>query len=196
MSKTYTPEEAAKAVLDAARKKLEGELNKLQKAEEVGKSLFGLPTQTPSHKAVADGDAVHRPSKGVFDALKKRRAEVQKAETFINTKSPSTPGGARYVEIGKPEGNLPGDKPTKEVSADGSGGEMKKAAPDAGKPPEPPKADAMTAPKPAGVPGAGKPATQAPGVPKPPAAPGAKGTTMKNETCAKGVFARLKKKVK
>lgn len=189
MSKQYTPQEAAKAVLDAARQKLETELARLQKTEEVGKSLFGLASQTPSNAAVADGDAVHRPSKGVFKALAKRRME--KAETFINLKSPSTPGGARYTEIGKPDGNLPGDKPTKEISADGSGGEMKKAMPDAGKPPQPPKAPQMAAPKPAGVPGAGKPATTAPSVPKPPAAPGAKGTTMKAEMC-KGVFGHLK----
>ncbi len=192
MSKNYTPLEAAQMVTDAARKKLETELARLQKTEDLGKSLFGLPAQTPSAKAMADGEAVHQPSKGVFKALAERR-RVQKAETFINLHSESEPGGKRYTEVGKPEGNLPGDKPTKEVSAKGSGGEMKKAMPDAGKPPAPPAAPAVAAPKPAGIPGAGKPATTAPGVPKPPAAPGAKGSTMKNETCAKGVFARLKK---
>lgn len=193
--KQLTPREAAQRILDAARQKMESEVARLIKTEELGKSLFGLPTATPSARSMADGQQVHQqaPSKSVFKLLatKQAVAPVQKAETYINTESESVPGGARYKEVGKPAGNLPGDRKEKEVSAPGSGGEMKKAGMDMGKPPEAAKAPVAPTAKPAGVPGAK--AGQAPTVPTPPAAPGMKGNTMKSE---KGVFARLSKKVK
>ena len=220
--KQLTPREAAQRVLDAARQKMESEMARLMKAEEVGKSLFGLPTVTPSQRAMADGQQVHQqvPSKSVFRLLAQR---VQKAETFINLEHPSEPGSdggkkgrqasGRYTEQGKPAGNLPGDRVEKrvreglEVSADNppksktgektGGATMEKAGEDPGKQPTMqtmtvPKPQTGAALKPAGVPG--EKAGQAPSVPKPPAAPGMKGQTMKTE---KGVFARLsKKKVK
>lgn len=194
--KQLTPREAAQRILDAARQKMESEVARLIKTEELGKSLFGLASSTPSARSMADGQQVHQqaPSKSVFKLLQTKQATapvVAKAETFIDLKSPSTPGGDRYKEIGKPAGNLPGDRKEKEVSASGSGGEMKKAGADMGKPPEAAKPPVAAAPKPAGVPGAK--AGQAPTVPTPPAAPGMKGNTMKSE---KGVFARLSKKVK
>jgi len=215
--KTLTAREAAVRVLDAARLKMQAEMDRLLKAEELGKSLFGLPTVTPSTKALTDGQPVHQqvPSKSVFKLL----ANLKKAETFINLESPSEPGSdggkkgrqasGRYKEQGKPAGNLPGDREEKSVSAKGSGGGKKatvpkskeatpseanlgKAAADmsAGKPPAPPKVQTGTSGQPPGVPGAK--AGQAPSVPKPPAAPGMKGASaMKSEP--KGVFARLKK---
>lgn len=212
----YTPREAAALVLAVARKRLEAGIASLQKAEELGKTVHGLPTMTPSAKAVSDGDGTAQPKHGrtVFKMLAARKAAVQKGEASqckCGEKSCaaccgdkavkksevmiSTENGAdtikRYVEKGK-QGVVPGDKKSKEVSAEGSGGSLEKAddnlaSPTPAKPPKPEKGAAL---KPAGVPGAA--AGKAPSIPKPPAAPGAKGMTMKNEKC--GVFARLEKK--
>lgn len=215
--KQLTPREAAVRILDAAKQKMQSEMDRLLKAEELGKSLFGMPSQTPSTKSLADGQPVHQqvPSKSVFRLLSQR---VQKAETFINLKSPAVPaggnakdGGPRYTEVGKPAGNLPQDRKETSVSSDGSGGEISadnppkskeatpseanlgKAAADMsmGKPPAAPKMPQAPTGQPPGVPGAK--AGQAPQPPKAPGAPGMKGNTMKTETMAKGVFAKLKK---
>lgn len=287
-----TPQEAARRVLDAARQKMEVEMAKLLKTEEVGKSLHGLPSQTPSKRAMADGQQVHQqvPTKSIFkllaakpvqkagapwgfgrpdgvpilsdeeqnkinahnirfdarraladalglkqpppdhpkfqvvtgrvmdgmsnDQLRALHAEVtqpiQKAETFIDLTSSSVPGSdsgkksdtSRYVEVGKPKGNLPADRKERVVEAEGSGGDKSKAAKasksatpsesnlaktgmDMDKPPQAPKAAKGTALKPAGVPG--DKAGSAPAAPK---APGMA------KTEHKGVFAHLNKKVK
>jgi hypothetical protein len=177
-----SPLEAGKAVVDAIRKKLDtltADLTRLKKAEEMGKSLHGLASGTPSNAQVADGDAAKTPklSKTVFQLMKK-------GETFIDVKNSADPK-KRFKDVGF-AGVVPGDKPEKKVSAEGSGGEIVKKAgedmsaakPASQKPPMP----AMPAPK-------GAAGGQAPKAPK---APGAQ-MTVKKEV---GVFAKLTKKVK
>lgn len=181
------PRNAAQKILAAALERLRPQIEHMQKAEEVGKSLFGLPSHTPSNTAVADGKPTHQqaPSKSVFKYLAKRQKEIQKAETFIDNLHPSDPE-KRNVEMGKPDNNLPGDYKPKKVEAEGSGGEIIKKA-DADPSSKPPKQDAL---KPAGIPGA-KAGADVPKPPKTPMAPGAKGMK-KSQKC--GVFAKLNSK--
>jgi hypothetical protein len=200
--------EAGLAIIAAAQAKIEKfaeELNRLQKMEEtvaLGKSIGGLPSSTPSSKAVADGDmtAQHAPTRTVFKILALKKAEkAQKAETFLDNDNLSD-HDKRFVEKGKPKGNLPpqlegnwagknDSKPEAEKEAPGSGGLKKDEAVPSAKPAQPPKPPTAGAVKPAGVPAAK--AGTAPSVPKPPSAPGSTGSTMKSEV---GIFKKLKLK--
>lgn len=178
-----SPLEVGQAIIDAVKRKLDAvaaDVDRLKKAEiegqaQLAKSLHGLAPTTPSNAQVADGNpAKSKLTKSVFQILKK-------GETFIDTKHSADPK-KRFKDVGF-EGVVPGDKKEKEVSAEGSGGDIKKAGPDMGaKPPaahQPPK---PAAPAPMGA-AAGAP-------PKAPKAPGASAMTVKKEV---GVFAHLAK---
>lgn len=184
-----TPLEAGKAVVEAVKRRLEAltaDLARLQKAENIGKSLHGLASGTPSNAQVADGDAAKtKPvlTKSVFQIL-------GKGETFIDLKHSADPK-KRDKDIGF-EGVMPSDRKEKEISASACGGEVsaepkkvKKAGADMGaKPPTSQKPPQSPSPAPQGA-AAGE-------APKPPKAPGAQ-MTVKKEV---GVFARLAKKVR
>ncbi len=209
-----TPLDAGRKALGDLKEranKWQNMIDKVIKTEAgVSKSIDGLPSSTPSDLLGADGDPVSQQvpqvSKSVFKMLDERikKSEVmtmnktvfrvlEKSETFINLKDPAnTDTKKSYKTVGKPDDNLPGDYEPKKIEAEGSGGEMKKdeepasASPTA--PAKPPNQTPSTALKPHGVPG--DKVGDAPSIPKPPAAPGHKGTTMKSES---GVFAKLKK---
>lgn len=180
-----SPLEAGRQIVDAVKRKLDdvaADIERLKKAEiegqaQLAKSLHGLAPTTPSNAQVRDGNPDKRLTKSVFQILKK-------GETFIDTKHSADPK-KRFKDVGF-EGVVPGDKKEKEVSADGSGGEIvKKAGADmgAGAPPS----AGVKPPKPAAAPAAGA-AAGAP--PKAPKAPGAPAMTVKKEV---GVFAHLAK---
>lgn len=196
--------EAGQAIVKAAQAKIEKyaeELTRLQKMEADGdarmvKSIHGLPSSTPSDMAIADGNSTkqHAPTRTVFKIL-----AMKKAETFLDNENLADHKD-RYVEKGKPKGNLPpqlennwagknDSKPEAEVKAEGSGGLKKEEVAPGAKPAQPPKAPTGDAVKPAGIPGAKVGA--APKVPKPPSAPGSTGSTMKSEV---GIFKKLKLK--
>ncbi len=177
----FSPQEAAQAIGAAIRKQIkeyEGELVKMRQreAEALSKSLYGMPSGAPPAGKLG---------KTVFECMKP--ADTKKAETFIDVKNSNDPA-KRDVTVGGKGSVLPGDKKSKKVSAEGSGGETKlgkealgstNATGDKpGKPgdkpatsavPTPPKAAAL---KPAGVPG--MKAGEAPKVPEVPKAPGMK----------------------
>lgn len=103
----YTPREATAIVLAAARKRLEAGLAELQKAEAVGKSVHGLPTTTPSTKAISDGDPNGKPKQGrtVFKMLAAKKAESMAksgAPLQMSEKDDAKP----CKECGKPRGAI------------------------------------------------------------------------------------------
>lgn len=197
MSKDFTPLEVAKAVAETIQKKLDevqAGLARLQKAEAVGKSLFGMPPATPSDKQAKDGNAAQtKPMKRtVFQVL-------GKGEEFLDRKHLGDPV-KRYKEIGY-EGKAPSDRKEKEISAEGSGGDVVKKAGEnmAAKPPKGVKPPSPTVAPAKGSAGADKlqktPATVPSGKPSPGGLEGGGEPMQMNEP--KGVFAKLaKKKVK
>lgn len=210
-----SPLEAGRAVVQAVKQKLDAlvaDLARLQKAEAMGKSLHGLASGTPSATQVADGN----PSKSV--KLTKTVFQImKKGETFIDLKHSADPK-KRDKDVGF-EGKVPSDRKEKEVSADGSGGDIKKAVVDPSAPPKPiasavagmktavadmkakvtkagpdmgakPPTGTAQPPKAPSAAPKGAAAGQPPAAPK---APGASAMTVKKEV---GVFAHLQKKVK
>lgn len=195
MSKDFTPLEVAKAVAETIQKKLDevqAGLARLQKAEAVGKSLFGMPSATPSGKQIKDGDAAQSKSikRTVFQVLGKGEEFLDRRHLGDQKK--------RYKEIGY-EGTMPSDRKEKEVSAEGSGGDVKKAGADmAAKPPKGVKPPSPSVAPTKGAAGGDKlqktPRTVPSGNPTPGGVDAGEPMTMSEP---KGVFAKLaKKKVK
>lgn len=196
------------------------DLDRLKKAESVAKGMFGLPSVAPSGKQIADGEATksHAPTKTVFSMLAKKLGKSEtlvKANTYTDMQHESD-REKRDVTIGKPENNLPGDRPINKIKAK-QGSEPEAVKKEEGMPKAPKAAGAKATPKvalPKAAPETMKTpkAPKAPGagamtkndVPPPPSAdpmagatggirPGGRGAMMMSE---KGVFAKLKKKVK
>lgn len=153
----YTPAEVFHTLSKTLYEKIDTvktQMEKMQKAEAAGnaellKGIGSLPSETPSAEQIVDGDANRtRSHRTVFGIMKKGDgAQLPYAD---GAKAP---------------------KPGEEVSAEGSGGDVKKGKLKLSKealPMQMPKTPTL---KPSGVPGAK--AGQAPKAPKPPQAPGA-----------------------
>jgi hypothetical protein len=153
----YTAADVAQAIAKATCDRidaLKSELIKMEALEAAGnaalkKNIGSLPSATPSGKQIADGDAdnMSNSPRNVFTIMKKGEGKFAPYDK-----------GAVAPEIGE------------EVSAEGSGGQVKKGKKLAKEAlmPQMPKAPAL---KPTGTPGAK--AGEAPKAPKPPQAAGA-----------------------